>query len=62
MALLLRDSRVYTLALRDGAPTTGALNALAMTGDSGYFTEAVDVGTFTEGILFLFVSGAVAGL
>ena len=61
MALLVRDNRVYTLSLRDGAPTTGPLNALPMTGDAGYFTESVDVGTFTEGILFLVVAGAVAG-
>ena len=51
MSLLVRDSRVYTLALRDTTP--GALNAYTLTGAATYFTETVDVGTFTEGILFL---------
>jgi hypothetical protein len=61
MALLVRDNRVITFSLRDGAPTTGPLNAMPMTGDAGYFTESVDIGTFSEGILFLLVKDAVAG-
>jgi hypothetical protein len=55
MSLLLRDNRIITPALRDGAPTTGALNGLLMNQAGGFFTESIDVGTFTEGIAFLFV-------
>lgn len=53
MALLVRDNRIITLTLRDGAPTIGALDGLVMSNAAGYFTESVDVGTFTEGIAFL---------
>ena len=51
MALLVRDNRVYTLALRDTNP--GALNGFSLANSGTYFTETVDVGTFSEGILFL---------
>jgi len=62
MSLLVRDNRVYTLALRDPAPTSGPLNALLMNVAGSWFTESIDVGTFTEGIAFLFVSGATGTL
>src|SRR5258706_14184543 len=53
MGLLIRDTRIITPVLRNGAPTTGALNAMVMTGAGQYFTEGFEVGTFTEGIVFL---------
>ncbi len=53
MALLVRDTRVIIPALRDGAPSIGAMDSMVVTGAGQYFTEAIDVGTFTEGILFL---------
>lgn len=54
--LLVRDNRVITPALRDGAPTTGALDSLVMSNAAAYFTEAIDVGTFTEGIIMIFTA------
>lgn len=59
MALLVRDSRVITPWLRDGAPTAGRLEKLAMSGGSGYFTEPIDLGEFTEGIAMLYVTTPV---
>ena len=53
--LLVRDSRVYTLALRDATPPN-ALNALQVSGAATYFTETIDIGTFVEGILFLILA------
>lgn len=57
MSLSVRDNRILTPALRDGAPTPGPLDALVMTGAGGKFTESMDVGTFTEGIIFLLTAG-----
>lgn len=53
MPLNIRDNRVITLVLRDGAPTIGELNALQMSNAGGYFTEPLDVGTFIEMLGFL---------
>jgi hypothetical protein len=56
MGLLIRDTRVITPSLRDAAPTSGPLNALVMNNAAGYFTEAIDVGTFTEAIAMLYTT------
>ena len=58
MSLLLRDNRVFTLALRDVQPPN-ALNAYQLNNVGTYFTEILDVGTFTEGILFLIAANSV---
>lgn len=58
--LLLRDNRAISFALRDavgGQSSVGAkIDALTITGAASYFTEAQDVGSFSEGILFAFTS------
>jgi hypothetical protein len=54
--LYVRDNRIITPWLKDGAPTAGRLEALAMSGASGYFTEPIDVGTFIEGIIMFNLS------
>ena len=59
MALLVRDSRIITPWLKNGAPTAGRIEALAMSGGAGYFTESIDVGEFTEGIAILLISTPV---
>lgn len=56
MPVLLRDNRIYTPALRDGAPTIGPLDGLTMVNAGGYFTEPIDVGTFTELLGFLYTT------
>lgn len=57
LSLIVKENRIFNLALRDavgGATVNGqALNAFTLTGAGTYFTETFDVGTFTEGILFL---------
>lgn len=58
MGTLVRDTRIIIPALRDGAPTAGALDALVMSNAGGYFTESLDVGTFTEGIIFLLTASS----
>jgi len=58
MSLLVRDNRVLVPYLRDGAPTAGAMTAITMTGAGVYFTNVMDVGTFTELIGFLKVTAA----
>ena len=50
---MIRDNRQIIPSLRDGAPTIGPIDALVMQNAAGYFTEAIDVGTFTEGIAFI---------
>lgn len=57
MSLLVRDNRVITPALRDGMPTTGAISGMVVSSVMSGFTEVIDVGTFTEGIVFLLTSG-----
>ncbi len=56
MGILIRDSIIITPSLHDGAPTTGPLNALVMSNAAGYFTDAIPVGTFTEGIAFIYTT------
>lgn len=56
MSLFVRDNRVVTAVLRDGAPTAAALDELVMANAGGYFTQSIDVGTFTEGIAFLYTT------
>lgn len=58
MALLVRDSRIITPWLRDGAPLTGTMSGISMTGAGVYFTEVMDVGTFSELVGFLVVTAA----
>lgn len=60
MSVLIRDNRIEIPALRDGAPTIGALDAKVMTGAGTYFTEVMDVGTFTEMIAFL-LTASISG-
>lgn len=52
MSLLVRDNRVIVPSLRDGAPSIGPLSSMAITTGGVKFTEVIDVGTFTEAIVF----------
>ncbi|SRR6266496_1360281 len=56
MSVYLRDNVAITPVLRDGAPTTGRLDSLVMSNAGGYFTEAIEVGTFVEGIVFIYTT------
>lgn len=49
--LNVRSNIVVTPSLRDVIPTSGPVDELVITGTG--FTEAIDVGTFAEGIAFL---------
>ena len=51
MSLLVRDNIIIRPVLRDGFP--GEITNLVITNAAGYFTEPIDVGTFTEGIIFV---------
>lgn len=53
MSLSVRDNRIYTPALRDKMPTSGPISAMVISSVMSGFTEAMDVGTFTEGIAFI---------
>ena len=53
MGLFVRDTRVITPALRDPMPTSGAISVMVLSSVMSGFTENIDVGTFTEGIIFL---------
>lgn len=55
--LAVRDNILITPALRDGAPTSGPLDDLAMQNAGGYFTEPIDVGNFAEGIALIRTTG-----
>ena len=57
MSLLVRDNRIITPALRDGMPTIGPISGMTLSSNLSGFTEPIDVGTFTEGIIFALVSG-----
>lgn len=63
MSLLVRDNRIIVPALRDAAPTTGAITNMHITLGGVKFTEVIDVGTFTEIIGFVncttFTSGTL---
>lgn len=52
MSLLTRDNRVIIPTIQVGA-AIGNVDALVMLGAGGSFTEPLDVGTFTEGIVFI---------
>ena len=56
MSVYLRDSVSITPVLRDGAPTTGRIDSLQMSNPGGYFTEDIFVGTFVEGIVFIYTT------
>jgi hypothetical protein len=59
--LYFRDRSAIIPSLRDGAPTTGALSDKNMVGPGVYFTESMDVGTYTEIIAFLNVTANDGG-
>lgn len=61
MGLFIRDNRVIVPALRTGAPSTGAITNMIVTDSGVRFTEVIDVGTFTELILFAQASTLTAG-
>ena len=61
MGLIFIDNRVETIALRDGAPTTGAISNMHITGSGVKFSEVMDVGTFKELILFVNVTTFTSG-
>lgn len=48
MPVLIRDTAIITPALRDGAPNSGPLDNMVMTGAGAKFTEPIDVGTYVE--------------
>lgn len=56
MPVLLRDNVIITPLLRDGAPNAGRLDNLQMSNAAGYFTEPIEVGTYTEMLIFLYTS------
>jgi len=53
MSLYLRDNIVITPRLRDGMPTTGAITNMTLSNNMSGFTEVMDVGTYTEGMVFI---------
>jgi hypothetical protein len=53
MSLLVRDNKQYTPRIGSGIESGSLVDALAMSGAAGRFTEPIDVGTFTEGIAFI---------
>lgn len=57
MSLLVRDNRIITPALRDGMPAIGAISGMTLSTNMSGFTEVIDVGTFTEAIVFFLISG-----
>jgi len=56
--LSVRDNRIFIPSLRDGAPLTGPMTSISMTGAGVFFTEVMDVGSFSELIGFLNVTTA----
>jgi hypothetical protein len=61
MSVYIRDNRVIVPALRDGAPTTGAITDMEITGAGVKFTDVIDVGTFTEILGFCNVTEFTSG-
>ena len=61
MSLFVRDNRVIIPSLRDGAPTTGAISNMTFTTSGVKFTEVIDVGTFSEAILFANITTFTSG-
>lgn len=59
--MFIRDNRIYTVALRDSVPSGTPLNSYSFLGAGAKFSEAIDVGTFSEAIAFAFIGAAPAG-
>lgn len=59
--LIYRDNRIIVPSLRDGAPTTGPITDMAITGAGVKFSEVMDVGTFNEILGFVNVTDFTSG-
>lgn len=51
--VFLRSNAQLTPRVASGTEAGSLIDALVMTGAAGRFTEAIEVGTFTEGIAFI---------